>query len=259
MDPREDLVSKRLAELASLSYTRGIPLFSSFLTEGEQERGSCALHHPGICAAFWGGYPDAERKCAVFLPEDVPAEELENRIDFTFWDHFACLRIAPSSGRFSRELSHRDYLGALLGLGISREKLGDMTVRDNVCRLICDPAIAAFLCAELAQVGPEGVRAELEPFSPEGWAPETEPIAGTVASNRLDAIVGLLCRVSREKAAELIRTERVQVGGQAVTQVSASVPEGRRLSVRGFGKFRIDHIGEETRKGRLRIAASRYV
>ncbi len=255
----------RLADLASLSYTRRIPAASDFLTPAEQEDAARFLQSEkngvlaGMTAGLCGGYPDTERKCVIFLPYETGSAEEADTLTETFRSMFSMLRLEPASGRFARELSHRDYLGALIHTGIRREKLGDLLVRDRICHLICDRKIAAFLLQAPLQAAHEVLRVSLVSFEEMDWSPETEPVSGSVASLRMDAVVALLARIPRSRAAEKIHAEEVFAGGRAVLSADAPVKEGQVISIRGVGKFRITDTGHETKKGRIYLQARKYV
>lgn len=242
----------RLAELASLCFYRNIPVFSDFLTLKEQE----VFHFltkefPRVSYSLEGGFPDAERKAACFLPNDY-ADAMEPR------QCFQAVRIAPTAEKFAKPCTHRDFLGAILNLGIERGKIGDLVLEGNTCFAVCHPQMADFLCQELSYVKHNPMTCTKVDWAQISCKPTFSEIRGTVASLRLDALVSLCCAVSRSKAAEFCKAEKVFVNGSCVTSVSFVPKEGQILSIRGVGKFRFEKLENQTRKGRFFVLLFRY-
>lgn len=232
-----------------------------YLTPREQlVLAECFAGDPG-CFAADGGYAAAERKRFFFLPDYVREAEEPCRTELLAEiraEKLAAVRIAGSG---YRELSHRDYLGAVLNLGIKRESLGDLCVPDAFSAvLFADGTLASFLIENLARAANDAVR--VSAFVP---PPEFDggrrflSCSDTVPSPRADAVVAAVCNLAREKAQALFREGRVEISFEPVEKPDRTVCAGDVLVVRGVGKFRINSLSEQTRKGRYRLLFDRYL
>ena len=207
-----------------------------------------------ICAVE-GGYPDAERVKLFILPEFLGEPEyLAPLVE----EKLCLLRI--SGGGFCT-LTHRDYLGSLLALGIERHVLGDVCVLDERSAiLVCDADIAAYICAELTRVGKDGVKIERLPWGTPIELPERyKPVSDTVASARFDCVAAALAGLSREKAQMLIRAGECTVDYEPCEKCDKIIETPCVISLRGHGKYRVDDLGTQTKKGRLRLLARKYI
>lgn len=243
----EELLIAHARDKDSECFRRCIPTATSFLTEAEQQTLNDAFRAvpPASRFFFFGGYSGAERCVLVFLPDYLEAPDLASA-------GLAALRISGKRYGEGKELSHRDYLGSLMGLGIKRESVGDILIFDGYADLILRGELLPFLLENLARIGNTPVTLSV-PEESELCAPviEYDEIRDTVASVRLDSLIASAFRVSRENAAKEIRAQNVSVGGVCVTDVSAPVREGARLSLRGRGKaIYVGQIGT-SKKGRL--------
>ena len=159
--------------------------------------------------------------------------------------------------RSQKKLTHRDVLGTLMSLGIKRDAVGDILCGDGLAVVILRDELAPFVCEQIDRIGGEGVT--VIP-SYDGELPihiEYESIRETIASPRADSIVKALIRCSREQACDLIRLGSVSIHHIPIDSVSKSISEGDIVSVRGHGRYHIDQIGPETKKGRLALHARR--
>ena len=173
------------------------------------------------------------------------------------FDTVCALRLEGSG--YAR-LSHRDFLGALMALGLKRSVIGDLCVADNTCTVFCESTAAAFIAEELKRAGRDTIRctpfdAGLD-FSPER---EFREISVSVASVRLDGAVRALCNISREDACELVLQGHCEVNYFVQREPDRALREGDILSVRGHGKYIIDRIGDLTKRNRTRLVARKYV
>ena len=227
---------------------------------------------------FWGGCRGAERCTAVFLPEwylpepDAPRHALP--LDTARRDAFAAhlcanpdivneipIRAIRICGSGFRELTHRDFMGGILSLGIERSTIGDIAVISEAEALVLAlDKIAPYIVSELHKIGRDGVRAELYDCSPDYEIPRRyEAMEIAVSSARLDGVVRALTGKSREAAADMIRAGLVELRYFPTDNVSADVKEGDILSVRGFGKYVIGETDGQTRSGRLKIKCRKYI
>ncbi len=248
--------------------SRGEASVSRFLTPGERKQAERFLAHRGATrrAFFWGGYSDAERTCLFLAPEymeDVPDLLPEAGSDpaepLGAEDERVCAVRIRGSG--FRKLSHRDYLGSLLGLGLERDVLGDVAVQDDFSAVVfCGQRMASFLLTGLEKVGNDTVRCALyEPDDAFTDGRQYQPIADTVASARLDCVVAALTNLSREAAQTAVRSGLVEVDFEAEDRVDHILIPPATVSVRGHGRFILRSFDGETKKGRLRLRADKLV
>lgn len=248
----EDLLSRA---------ANGAPTATAFLTPHEQHLLLTRLKGVSEVTVFHGGYAEAERAKMICLPPYIAECEEPWRtslIDEVKGEAVVALDVRGSG---YRTLTHRDFLGAVLHLGVKRETIGDICVLDGThAVLFCDPRMAAFLKENLTRVANDAVRVEHAQLPPDfDGGRRFERLSDTVASPRLDAVVAALCRLSRERAQALVAGELVEVDYEVVTKCDREVAAGCVISARGFGKYKIRSLGEHTKKGRLRLAADRYV
>ncbi|MBQ2839850.1 MAG: hypothetical protein IJE70_00710 [Oscillospiraceae bacterium] len=188
-----------------------------------------------------GGYPDAERTRLLFLPDYMDKDY------FPFEEYINVLYVKCAFGT----LSHRDYLGALIGLGIKRESLGDILVFKDHAYIICTPQVSEFIRENLTKVARFGVKCEICTLDDiEVPEPVFNVVSGTVASPRADSVVATAFGISRSRAAELIRDGKLSVNHVEEVNVSAEICEGSLLSLRGFGRAKLFEVGGMSKKGR---------
>ncbi len=254
MTQEDQVFQKHLTDLARQSCFRGIPVYTDFLDLNQQNiflgcRNKLMTQH----YRMYGGYEQAERQMLAFFPDALSFLPLENDFPIT------CLKISMRNEKFSQPLTHRDYLGTLMSLGIDRSVLGDIVLAEKEAFLFCLDRMAGYLKDELKQVRHTQVLCEI--CSPEhfSWSPRFERIRQTVSSVRLDALLSAVTGASRTKTAEMIRGGRVYVNARQILSVSYVPKEGDILSVRGTGRFCFLGVKSESRKGRLFIEADKYI
>lgn len=241
-------LQKRLAELGDRAETRQMLVYSDFLNLHEQGvLQSAKLRAPFV---LFGGYPSAERKVACFGTENAD-KAAENA-------PFVLLKIAPAAPKFAETLTHRDFLGSILALGLRRERVGDILLFDNSGYVFCMENIAAFLTENLERVRHTTVRVTLADALPNALTAEPEPQSVVVASERLDAVLSAVFRLSRSEAQKHIGAERVFVDSCAVTRVDMVLKPNCIVSARGYGRFRYCGTQRETKKGKLRVTVQIY-
>ena len=172
---------------------------------------------------------------------------------------FCAVKIAPVNKRFAEQLTHRDYLGAVMNLGIERSRTGDIIPDGSGALLFVHNDIADFLCSELARIRHTSVRAVQVPLADIDYTPKYEEVRGTVASVRLDSLLSLAFGQSRSRLSGLIEGAKVYVNGRLVTSNGYQPAEGDIISVRGMGKFRYEYAGGRTRKNRISVVINRYI
>ena len=269
------LLLSRLDDLCGRG-ERGEAAVSPYLTprEAKYARSRLSARLAAGTAVLWGGYPEAERVRAVILPDyaeglvdptALTSDPVAALTDAGLDDLAEIIRgaVCPVlvKGSGFRELSHRDYLGSVLGLGLERDAFGDILMPDtHSAILLTDTRVGDFLTTQLEKVATDTVKVSR---LPEGTAltgtRRLQPITDTVASERLDCVVAALCNLSREKAQMAVRSGLVELDYEAVEDCSATVDAPAVISVRGFGKFAVHAFDGTTRKGRIRLVAGKYV
>lgn len=241
---------RRAEDLLARCDRRGCITSTAFLTPAEQAAVEAYFRRrPGCRLVFFGGHPDCERRAAFFLPDWLDAA------DFDPWAEIRALKITASFGT----PGHRDYLGALLALGVRREWIGDIRIDGQTAWVFCLPSVAGQLSG-LTQAGRVSVKAEEIPARE---VPEPvlrrKAVTFTVQSPRLDAVLSETFRLSRTVAARQIAAGFASLNHLPCLKSDAPVREGDILSLRGFGKAEIRSIGGESRKGRLFVTAEIFL
>ena len=196
--------------------------------------------------AFYGGYAEAERCILSVFPPFYSIEEYEYP-----------LRVVAFRYREQKELTHRDVLGTLMSSGIRRDAIGDILCGKGIAVVFLRSDITDYVCNQIDKIGGEGVRSIADYDGELPISVRYESIRDTIASSRLDSVVKVLIRSSREKAAELIRLGAVSVNHRPIESVSSTVAVDDTLSLRGYGRYIIRQIGPETKKGRLLLCADK--
>ena len=240
--------------------------YSAFLTPKEQIIATKILVQKKYdCVTFFfGGYDGSERNRLFAVPEYMAVEgEYNADTVLESFGELACEAVVPLKvcGSGYRKLTHRDYLGSLLGLGIERDVLGDIVLLDDFSAVVfCGGKISDYIVLELKKVGNDSVKTSKFEL-PEGFCTtrKFQPISDTVASARFDCVVSALCGLSREKAQSIIRVGDAELDYFAEDRPDRTVSEGSVISVRGYGKFAVVSLSEQTKKGRLRLLANKYI
>lgn len=251
MDKKEELFCSRIQDLANTAYSRGIVTFTGFLSLNELHMvNSRNVKELGVTPESFGGYELAERQIAAFIP-DALSYELHYPI--------SCIRIINKGAKFSQKLTHRDYLGALINLGIDRSTLGDIIVRPECAYLFCLERMTDFILENLCRVRHTNVLPELVDEPGEFPGPEFEKVTGTVSSLRLDSILAVAFKASRSSLVHEIETGNCFVNGKMITSNGYSIKEHDIISLRGKGKFQFLETTGQTKKGRCSVTLNRYV
>lgn len=237
----EDLC-QRCARSASVTHT-------GFLSPAERVQVEAWARHRADCSLlFCGGDKDCERTAAFFLPEWMEEDGFDPA------DYLSAMKITAYFG----EPGHRDYMGAILGMGIGREWLGDIRVEGSTAWVFCMPSVLRHLLS-IEQVGRVSVKAEELPLS-HVPAPKREvnSLSFSVMSLRLDAVLAGMFHLSRTEAAKQIAAGAVSLNYLECLKADQSVREGDVISLRGSGKGSVTGLGGTSRKGRLFVYAEVY-
>lgn len=235
---------KRFGELADRSNEKGYAVYSDFL--GLAEISEFSSMRFSVPTTLWGGYEDAERCVVCFGDREHFSDNSGYPMD--------CVCIKPVNQKFADSLTHRDFLGSLMGLGIRREVLGDIIISQNCGYLFCLDTITEYIVQNLTQVRHTTVECCVTDKIPENVLPQPVNNEIIVSSERLDVIVASIYKMSRSQVLPLFHTEKVFVNGAVKTSPSTNVNMGDKISVRGFGRFIYNGVLRRTKKDRLVIS-----
>ncbi len=248
---QDDLLLRHVKDLARQAETQDRYTYSGFLSLQEQDLLTRAAEKEGFRFTLYGGAPSSERQLAVFGDERA--------LGYPPAPPVTVLRISPRQEKFGETLSHRDYLGAVLNLGIYRALTGDIVIREKTAWLFCLEQAAGFIAENLTTVRHTEVRAERVSADVPDLAPKFREVRLNVASERLDAVIPELLKIPRTKIGPLFSEQRVFVNGRVRTDGSDRLKAGDVLTVRGFGKAIYDGPAGTSKKGRLYVALRQYV
>ena len=254
-EKEEEMLRNRLKDLASASYRRQSPFFSDFLGLNEQNIYHSLEKEIGYAGpVLFGGYKNAERQMLGFLPDALSFTE--NSSVFPI----CCIGITLSDPRYSEKLSHRDILGAVLHLGIERNRTGDILIGEDKAYLFAEETIGRFITENLIRVRHAFVHCELmEPGEVILPALRTERIEGSISSPRLDALIPMAFHASRSSLKELAAGGKVFLNGRLITDGSTHAAVGDMISVRGLGRFRYLEEGGTSKKGRTFVVLEKFI
>lgn len=244
-------LKNRLRDLADKASRQGVFTFTGFLGLGEQEifwQVERELRFAG-CTLF-GGRLESDRKMVRF----GNPEEFGYEMAFPI----VCVRIQPILPKFAQQLSHRDFLGALMNLGIDRSTLGDIKVGEKEGYLFCLESIADYICENLVQVRHTHVKCRITDSYEEVLEEEPEIVNIQVASLRLDAVLAKVCHKSRSECLALFQSGRVFVNGRLCGNNSRILKGEETVNARGYGKFTLRGRPRETRKGKWNVEVAVY-
>lgn len=271
MNKEELMLRKHLVDLSNKAYQRNIVAFSDFLNLNELH----ILHttpkgmFPSKYKAF-GGYDLSERQMIAFLPDALyytlaPADNYlsSSEADYALpsgWEYpIQAVSVQPLNSKFAEELSHRDYLGSLMNLGIERSKFGDIIVKDKEAIIFLCEEISDYVIDNLSRIRHTSVRCARREVRDIAYTPAFVKINGTVPSIRLDTVMSVAFPASRSKLTAYIAAGRVFVNGKLIASNGYRLEEGDLISVRGLGRISYDCILSETKKGRYLISVKKYI
>ena len=249
--PEDRMLLAKVWDKIQAGLRRDIPANTAFLSPRELEMTRYLFGNvPGLFE--FGGYEDAERKILVYLPEYLDESNLMQEDS-----PVVCLRAT-----FFEEdsLSHRDFLGALMGSGIAREAVGDICVSKGSCDFFVTDEIAPYILQNFIGAGRTKVHLQSVALSqvivPE---PETKEVKDTLASLRLDSVISAGFRIARSQAAQYVTSGRATIDGLPCEKPDKAVSEGCKISVRGLGKIKLRAVNGKTKKGRISVVIDRYI
>ena len=242
-------ISIRLIDLSRQALRKGIVLFSDFLSLNEQ---TILQQNKDLLESSYemsGGYEYAERQMVAFIPDAL----------FYEWDYpMKCVRVRPAYPKFAEKLSHRDVLGALMSLGIERSRIGDLIVdaqaKENEIFFFAEDGIAPYIMDTLTSIRHTVVTLELLDDYRIDYVPHFQEKEAIVTSNRLDAVIAAICKISRSASLRLIQEGKIFVNGAESLHNTYYCKQGDVLSIRGFGKVRFGETLGVTKKDRIRFS-----
>ena len=245
-----DMMLRHLLDLCRKSEKTGTWQYSGFLAPAEQDDFLRSREAAGFSFRMEGGYENAEHRILAAGNEaEAGPPELP----------LCVIAVRPKSDKYAEELSHRDYLGAILGLGIDRSLIGDILVRDKRAWFFCLASAAELLISSLDQVRRTAVTAEITTADVPELRPRHAPQRLNVASERLDAVIAAFAGLSRGQADKLFAAGKVFVNSRMMTDRSRTLKEGDVISVRGVGKAVYDGIDHETKKSRYMVRLRKLI
>lgn len=251
-DAQSRMALARVLDKAEYARTRNVPAYSQFLTDGEQGLAEKALAAAGVGRyRFWGGYEEAERQVCLFLPD-----WLEDFAPGGEEDPLAAVEVtAPQDAK----LTHRDYLGAMMGLGLDRDGLGDILPGAAGCQVVCLKTVLPALLTQWLEVGRYQVRVRELPLGE--LTPGEKDVKlrrETFQSLRFDAVAAAGFNISRAKAASLISGGHIQLNHLPCVKPDRILEPGDSLTAKGLGKCVLARVTGQSRKGRIMVELERY-
>ena len=255
-DAEQRILLARVLDKLEQAQNRGVPGCTQFLSPGEQAAVTDLLNawgHPRHL--FFGGYEDAERRVCAFLPDWQEEEDFLDTSDNP-------LSAVETEFPGGSSLTHRDILGSLMGLGITREKLGDILIPEpGRCQVVTLKETVSILTSQWEGAGRYKCREvreiPLSALSPK--PPQVKTIRDTVASPRLDAVLGSAFSLARSKASAYIAAGKVALNHRECLKCDKTVEEGDVLTCRGLGKCVVKEVPGQSKKGRTMLVLERYI
>lgn len=249
--PEDKLLLAKLWDKIQTGMRRSITSNTGFLSPRELEMCRYLFGTaPGLTT--FGGYEDAERKMLVYLPDYLDESYLSGE-DCPL----VCLRATFYE---ADKLSHRDFLGALMGAGITRECIGDICVGEGRCDFFVTAEIAPYILQNLTEAGRTKLRiSAIDLAQMQLPEPKVQQIRDTLASLRLDSVIASGFRIGRSLAATHIAAGKAAIDGLPCEKPDKAVTEGCKISVRGLGKIKLQSVNGQTKKGRISVMIERYI
>lgn len=246
------ILKGRITDLAKRAYNQNIYTYTNFLTMEEQSNlDEFREDFSYIKTSLYGGHELAERQMVQFGSEE----------DFGYAGTFpiTVIKVTPLIEKFSDTLNHRDYLGSLMNLGIERDTLGDILIKDKTAYIFCLDSISNYIMDGLTKIKHTNVKCEIVDQDIPALKPTLKDEEFPVASLRLDGIIANLIKCSRKEALELFVDKKVTLNGRITSRNSINLKDGDIFSVRGYGKFIFSGTGGNTKKGKIYVHIKRYM
>ncbi|MGL4739599.1 MAG: RNA-binding protein [Sarcina sp.] len=244
-DGKVDADILKLYNLYEKATSRGITLFSDEFYPPFVWKELEKLSSKNIEISSFGIFSDSDRRMIAFNKNE--------------WNEYPIKLIQIKCNTKFQGLEHKDYLGSIMGLGIKREKLGDLILlRDDICYLAAEENIALYVVENLHKIKKLNCECGILDFYADIPSVNYKELSVNISSNRLDAIVSELAKLSRSKANELIDKGLVLVDYAKVFSKTIEVEEDTRITIRGVGKFKVKETLGVTKNGRLKLTILKY-
>ncbi len=245
-DDDEKIIVAKAIDKRNVAIKRFTPEFSEFIDPYKATLIKELLFSNECEILVYGGHKNAERVKVGFFPEfcEVKIEDFPISI----------VEIKYNA-KYSRALSHRDFLGSILCMGINRDKIGDIIIEDGYAIVYAEDEIARYIEANLEKVGNTSVRVKILDY----YKPKEKDVVEkkiTLASMRLDVVISGAFNISRGKVAELIKGEKAFINWKNITSSSHKIEENDLITLRGVGRVKINEILGNTKKDRILVSIS---
>ncbi len=239
-----------IKDLSQRSSDKNIYTYTNFLNEEEQNE---VIKHKKLLThfTFFGGTEGTVRNMVRFGSE----EELYYSEDFPV----DCLKVEPKNKKFADELTHRDFLGAIMNLSIEREHIGDIVIKENSAFVFVTKKMSSFICENLTRIKHTDIRCSFAEFDNIAELFTTEERAIISSSSRADCIICAVFNLSRSTADALFAAKKVFINSAQCESSSKALKENDTVSVRGYGKFILGKELSTTKKGRTKYCVNIYV
>ncbi len=249
----DEIIVKRMCELARRAYDNNYYTYTGFLGLAEisllntaRKRDERMRHIP---VTMYGGMDDCERVIAAFGSEEL----------FGYAPEFpvACVMVKPRMQKFADNLTHRDFLGSVMNLGIERDTIGDIYIQDNVGYIFCMDNMADYIVSSLDRVKHTPVECSITDERPDVKQGLVETTV-QISSERIDAVIAKLYKMSRSQADNLFKARRIYVNGSLCENTSYTPKSGEVITARGFGRCEYRGVVKTTGKGNLIVAVAKW-
>lgn len=240
------LLLSRIDDITLRAKCQGVPQFIGFLDTNQQSAAISYLKNYGANYILWGGAADAER-CFLGI-------FAENQVDYSLFP-ICCLEF---SFRPADQLTHRDFLGSFMALGLRRETIGDIIVSSGSAVAFVTVHAAQVILSELNKIGKTGVSVCEISSENVTITHEFAQVTGTVASLRMDCIVAFLCNTSRSAATKLISGNLVFLNGMIINSCDKNISQEDKISIRSYGKFIFEGVNGTSKKDKLKVSFKKY-
>ncbi len=248
----DEIFKKRLMEWANRSWNQGVYCFSHFLDLAQRSDFLSLIPSlPPVPWRLFGGAEGCERQMLRFGNEEACGYDAPFPI--------VCLKIAPLSAKFAEPLTHRDCLGSLMALGMERETMGDIVVRKDGAYLFCEDRIAPYIMEHFVQARHTSLSCEIVGNLPEGALFETRRVSVQLSSQRVDALIAHVYKMSHSDAQALFPAGKIFVSGRLCESPGYTPKSGDMISVRGFGRMKYVGVESLSKKGKENTAIEIYV
>lgn len=247
--PEKDFLASRLEDAAVMASSKMMEIYTDFFEPNlqhiiEREIG----RYPGSDCTFFGGHEYTERKMLCVHPKGYAPETYSFPLDTVQ------IKLPKNA-----DVQHPDVLGSVLGLGIERDKVGDITVRDGLVQLFVSSPMGEFIRDNLSKISRYDVEAKVVgPDETVVYEPQFVNLNVIIPSMRIDAVIHTVYRMSRSEAAAFVKGEKVFINHEPVTKPGRDVKEGDIVSVRSKGRFIVDEIGGNTKKGNIKLSVKKF-